>query len=52
MPTFDGPVTTHFRRSGKQQDVGLPLMISLSMIMRNVFPHRPPQGIFTKQNNL
>jgi hypothetical protein len=41
-----------FRGLRKQQDVGLPLMISLSMIMSNVFPHRLPQGSFTKQNDL
>jgi hypothetical protein len=32
------------RRRGKQQDVALPLMVSLSVEMVNVFAQRTPQG--------
>ena len=45
-------VTTSFRGLRKQQDVRLPLMISLSVIMRNVFPHRSSQGTLAKENEL
>jgi hypothetical protein len=44
-------VTTSFRDLRKQQDVRLPLMISLSVIMRNVFPYRSSQGTLAKEND-
>jgi hypothetical protein len=47
-----GFVTTSFRDLRKQQDVGLPLMISLSVIVRNEVPHRSSQGTFAKENEL
>ena len=40
LATLYSFVTTSFRDLRKQQDVRLPLMISLGVIMRNVFPHR------------
>ena len=43
LATLYSFVTTSFRDLRKPQDVGLPLMISLSVIMRNVFAHRPPK---------
>jgi len=46
-----GFFATNFRDLRKQ-DVGLSLMISLSLIMYNVLPHRSPQGTFTKENKL
>jgi hypothetical protein len=36
----------------EQQDVGLPLMIPLGMVMLDVFAQRPPQGALTKENDL
>src|SRR5450756_2977338 len=36
----------------QQQDVGLPLMIPLNMVMLDVFAQRPPQGALTKENDL
>jgi hypothetical protein len=52
LATLYSLVTTSSRDLRKQQDVGLPLMISLSVIMRNVFPHRSSQGTFAKENEL
>src|SRR5665647_1611303 len=45
-------LTTRFRDPTEQQDVGLPLMSALSMVMRNIFAQRPPQGALTKENDL
>src|SRR5450830_1344740 len=45
-------LTTRFRDPTEQQDVGLPLMIPLSMVMRNIFGEGPPQGALTKENDL
>ena len=36
----------------EQQDIALPLMVSLSMVMLDIFAQRPPQGALTEQNNL
>jgi hypothetical protein len=52
LATLYSFVTTSFRDLRKQQDVGLPLMISFGVIMRNVFPHRSSQGTFAKENEL
>src|SRR5665647_685571 len=45
-------LTTCFRDPTEQQDIGLPLMIPLSMVMRNIFAQRPPQGALTKENDI
>jgi hypothetical protein len=45
-------VTTSFRDLRKQQDVRLPLIISLSVIMRKLFPDRLSQGTLAKENEL
>src|SRR5450756_52 len=45
-------LTTRFRDPTEQQDVGLPLMIPLGMVMRNIFAQRPPQGALAKENDL
>jgi hypothetical protein len=37
-----------FRDALEQEDVSLPLVISLGMAMLNIFFHRPPQGAFAK----
>ena len=52
LATLYSFVTTSFRDWRKQQDVGLPLMISLSVIMRNVLPHHSLQGTLAKENEL
>jgi hypothetical protein len=44
--------TTRVRDARKQQDVGLSLMISLSMIVYNIFAYCPPQGAVTKKDDL
>jgi hypothetical protein len=38
--------------SREQQDVALPLMIPLGMVMLDIFAQRPPQGALAKQNHL
>ena len=45
-------LTMRLRDPTEQQDVRLPLMIPLSMVMRNIFAQRPPQRTFTKENEL
>ena len=40
LATLYSFITTSFRDLRKQQDIGLPLMISLSVIVHNVFAHR------------
>src|SRR5439155_16810431 len=52
LATLHRPSPTHFRDPRKQQDVGLPLMIALGMVMRNIFAQRPPQGALPKENDL
>jgi len=41
-----------FREALEQEDVALPLVISLGMVMLNIFFHRPPQGALAKENDL
>ena len=45
-------LVTRLRDPTEQQDVGLPLMIPLGMVMRNIFAQGPPQGALTKENDL
>src|ERR1035437_4184219 len=52
LATLHRLLTTRSRAPTEQQDVGLPLMIPLSMVMRNIFAQRPPQGAVTKENDL
>ena len=50
LATLHRFITTRFHDPTEQQDVGLPLMIPLSMVMRNIFAQRPPQRALTKEN--
>jgi hypothetical protein len=52
LATLHRPVPTSFRDPTEQQDVGLPLMIPLGMVMLDVFVQRSPQGALTKKNDL
>jgi hypothetical protein len=45
-------VAAGFRSLAEKQHVVFTLVISLSMIVRQIVIHRPPQGSFTKGNNL
>jgi hypothetical protein len=45
-------VAAGFRNLTEKQHVVLTLVISLSMIVRQIVVHRPPQGSFAKGNNL
>jgi len=42
------PTTVDFGVEGKQQNVALPLVIALSMVMLDIFAHSPPQGVLAK----
>src|ERR1700721_2266529 len=46
------PLVTPLRDPTEQQDVGLPLMIPLGMVMRHILTQRSPQGALTKDNDL
>src|SRR5665811_234431 len=48
LATLHRLLTTRLRDPTEQQDVGLPLMIPLGMVMLDVFAQRPPQGALTK----
>ena len=39
-------------RGEEQEDIALPLVISLGMVMLNVFFHRPPQRAFAEEDDL
>src|SRR4249919_806239 len=52
LATSHRPTPTNFRDPRKQQDVGLPLMIPLGMIVCNILAQRPPQRTLTKENEL
>src|SRR5665213_375748 len=52
LTTLHGLRASRFRGPTEQQDVGLPLMIPLGMVMRNIFAQGPPQGALTKENDL
>ena len=62
MPRFDGinSARAHLAardtaadsRGEEQEDIALPLVISLGMVMLNIFSHRPPQRAFTEENDL
>src|ERR1700751_5223724 len=45
-------VAAGFRNLAEKQHVVLTLVISLSMIVRQIAVHRPPQGSFAKRNSL
>jgi hypothetical protein len=45
-------LATSFPDSLEQEDVALALMISLGMIMLNIFFHRPSHGAFAKESDL
>src|SRR6266576_1219004 len=50
LATLHMPTPTSFREPRKQQEVGLPLMISFGMVMLNVLVQRPPQRALTKED--
>jgi hypothetical protein len=50
--TLHRPASSHLRVTRKQQDVVLPLMITLRMVMRNIFAQRQPQGALTDEKQL
>src|ERR1700738_3223547 len=52
LTTLHGLRAPPFRAPTEQQDVGLPLMIPLGMVMHNIFAQGPPQGALTKENDL
>src|SRR5450756_1450973 len=52
LATLHRLLTMRLRDPTEQQDVGLPLMIPLGMVMRNIFAQRPPQGALAKENDL
>ena len=45
-------LTVDVRVARKQEDVALPLMIALTMIMFDVFAQGPPQGTLAEENHL
>src|SRR5271170_6072377 len=52
LTTLHGLRASRFRGPTDQQDVGLPLMIPLGMVMRHILTQRSPQGALTKDNDL
>src|ERR1035437_6861304 len=52
LATLHRLLTMRFHDPTEQQDVGLPLMIPLGMVMLDVSAQRPPQGALTKENDL
>lgn len=44
--------SVHFHQAGEQQEVRLPLTISLCVVMRSIFAHRPPQAAVANQDYL
>src|SRR5260370_1413715 len=46
------PVAAGVCTSREQQDIALPPMIALNMIMFDIFAQRPPQRALTQQNHL
>src|SRR5450755_3990827 len=52
VATLYRPVPTSFRNPTEQQDVGLPLMIPLAMVVLDIFAQHPPQRALTKKNDL
>ncbi len=44
--------TTNVRIPREQQDIALPLVISLSVEMLDIFAQRPPQRALTEKNEL
>jgi hypothetical protein len=45
-------VAADVRTSREQQDIALPLMIPLGVVMLYIFANGPPQGTLAKQNHL
>jgi hypothetical protein len=50
--TLHRPAPLRLRVTRKQQDVVLPLMITLRMVMRSTFAQRQPQGALTDEKHL
>jgi hypothetical protein len=50
--TLQRPASSRLRVTRKQQEVVLPLMISLRMVMRDIFAQRQPQGALTDEKHL
>ena len=52
LAALHGPLTTNVRIPREQQDVALPLVISLSVEMLDIFAERSPQRALTEENHL
>src|ERR1700687_4886871 len=52
LTTLHGLRASRFRGPTEQQDVGLPLMIPIAMVMLIICAEGPPQGALTKENDL
>jgi hypothetical protein len=50
--TLHRPASSRLRVTRKQQDVVVPLMITLRMVMRNIFAQCQPQGALTDEKHL
>jgi hypothetical protein len=50
--TLHRPASSRLCVTREQQDVVLPLMITLRMVMRNIFAQRQPQGALTDEKHL
>jgi len=52
LAALHGSLAADVCTAREEQDVALPLMISLGMEMFDVFVQRPPQGALTEENHL
>ena len=52
LATLNEPRAAAVRITREQQDIALPLMIPLSMVMLDIFAQRPPQGALTQEDYL
>ena len=52
LAALNMPVAAGVCTPREQQDVALPLVIALGMIMRDIFAQGPAQGALTEQNHL
>ena len=52
LATLNGLLVVGVRTPREQQDVALPLVITLSMVMLDIFAQRAPQGALTEEKHL
>src|ERR1700687_2676446 len=52
LAALHGPLTTNVRIPREQQDIALPLVISLSVEMLDIFVQCPAQRALTEENGL